>query len=159
MIRSIQYRIEIDILNRFLRNRSDKLAWWRHRWRHVIAWRHAIVWRHATGSSQRFFQTPVRPMRYSLDFAKSGYWPRPIVNRSDTARACCEIMAGYSEHLRRELIQSRHLRRDLNKSHLIPGICSLKRCETANLSRVSALDMRLDSDSPSYIVWVTGFQV
>ena len=51
----------------------------------------------------------------------------------------------------------------MNKSHLIPEIRLLKRCKTANLSRISkptlGADLRRDSDSPSYIVCVTGFQV
>ena len=42
-------------------------------------------------------------------------------------------------------------------------IIELKRCKRANLSRVSrqalGTDLRRDSDSPSYIVWVVGFQV
>ena len=66
------------------------------------------------------------------------------------------IRARYSKHL------NRVLRRELNKSHL-REIRLLKRCKTTNLSRVSrqALwpDLRRDSDSLSYIVWVTGFQV
>ena len=55
------------------------------------------------------------------------------------------------------------MRRDLNKSHLKPGIRLLKLCMTANLSRVSRQthepDLRRDSDSLFNIVGVTGFQV
>ena len=58
--------------------------------------------------------------------------------------------AGYSKHC------SRASRRDLIKSHFIPEIRLLKRCKTANLSRVSSQtlgpDMRRDSDSPSYMI-------
>ena len=65
--------------------------------------------------------------------------------------------AGYPNHL------TRVLGRELHKSHLIPEIRSLKRCKTKNLRRVSRQtlgpDLRHDSHSPSYIVWVTGFQV
>ena len=49
------------------------------------------------------------------------------------------LKAGFSKHLR--LV----LRRDSNKSHIIPEIRSLERCKTANLSRVSSgcLEKRL----------------
>ena len=67
------------------------------------------------------------------------------------------LRAGYSKHL------VRVLRRDLNKLYLIPEIPLLKRCETANLSSISrkvlGLDLRRDSHSPSYIVWITKLQV
>ena len=65
------------------------------------------------------------------------------------------LRAGCSKHL------SRFLRLHLWKSQLISEIRLFRRCKTANLSRVSRqalrFDLRRDSDSPSYIVWVTGF--
>ena len=51
----------------------------------------------------------------------------------------------------------------IRMSHLIPEIRLLKRCKTTNLNRVSSRSqapvLRRDSDSPSDIVWVTGFHM
>ena len=53
---------------------------------------------------------------------------------------------------------SRHLSRDLNKSHLIPKIRLFKRCKSVTLSRVLGRAqvpvLKRDSDSPYCIVWV-----
>ena len=69
----------------------------------------------------------------------------------------CEFYSAYNEVKGRvPKALSRVLRRDLSKSHFVSEIRLLKRCKTANLSRVSrqALgpDLRRDTDSPSYIV-------
>ena len=76
---------------------------------------------------------------------------------ADTGWVVKKCRVGYSKH------SSCVLRRDSNKSHLIPEIRLLERCKTVNLShvlsRAQVLALRHDTDSLSYIVWVTGSQV